>query len=353
MEFGLSQEQIMLQDMTNKYLAEQVSLERVRKVVSSEISDEEIWQELTELGIPGLMIPEANGGVGLGALDAAVIAECLAYHVTPSAFLSSAVMAPVALIAAGKDELLAAIAAGERRVGIAFGETIGARREAGITVIGSVLSGKCLFVLDSQADHYLIADKNKNLYLVAASAQGLQRNNLTTVDKTRTTCELILDQVEAELISNDPAVYTRSLDLGRVMQAADTLGAAQSMLDQSVVYAKQREQFNRVIASFQAVKHMCADMVANLEPCRSLVWYAAHAMDQVPEEARLMACHTKAHLSEVGKAVAKTATEVHGGMGFTDLVGLHYWFKRIGANRQLLGSPELLRNEAAKIQGFV
>jgi alkylation response protein AidB-like acyl-CoA dehydrogenase len=76
-------------------------------------------------------------------------------------------------------------------------------------------------------------------------------------------------------------------------------------------------------------------------------------MDQVPEEARLMACHTKAHLSELGKAVAKTATEVHGGMGFTDLVGLHYWFKRIGANRQLLGSPELLRNEAAKIQGFV
>ncbi|MEH6909655.1 MAG: acyl-CoA dehydrogenase family protein [Oceanicoccus sp.] len=352
MEFGLSQEQILLQDMTSKYLAEQVSLARVREVATNESSNAAIWRELAELGIPGLMIPEVNGGVGLGALDAAVIAECLGYHVTPSAFLSSAVMAPVALIAAGKDDLLAAIAAGERRVGIAFGEAIGARRGAGITVSGNSISGKCLFVLDAEADDYLIADTDKNLYLVAADATGLQRANLTTVDKTRTTCELILDQVAAELMSTDPEVYNRSLDLGRIMQAADTLGAAQSMLDQSVVYAKQREQFNRVIASFQAVKHMCADMVANLEPCRSLIWYAAHAIDEVPEEARLMACHAKAHLSEVGKEVAKTATEVHGGMGFTDLVGLHYWFKRIGANRQLLGSPELVREEAAKIQGL-
>ena len=76
-------------------------------------------------------------------------------------------------------------------------------------------------------------------------------------------------------------------------------------------------------------------------------------MDEVPEEASLLACHAKAHLSEVGQAVAKTATEVHGGMGFTDLLGLHYWFKRIGANRQLLGSPELVREQAARVQGLI
>ncbi len=98
---------------------------------------------------------------------------------------------------------------------------------------------------------------------------------------------------------------------------------------------------------------MCADMLANLEPCRALVWYAGHAMDDIPDEARMLACHAKAHLSEVGRGVAKTSTEVHGGMGFTDLVGLHYWFKRIGANRQLLGSPELVREEAALVQKLV
>ncbi|MCZ6504212.1 MAG: acyl-CoA/acyl-ACP dehydrogenase [Gammaproteobacteria bacterium] len=352
MEFGLSQEQILLQDSVGKFLNDQVPLDKVRQIASGESSDAEVWQGLADLGIPSLLIAEEQGGVGLGSLDAVVIAECLGYHVTPSPFISSAVMAPIALMAAGRQDALAAIASGRHRVGIAFGEAIGARNDAGVVVDGTVLSGKCLFVLDADADAYLIATPEKNLYLIAADAKGVERNNLTTVDKTRTTCELILNNATSELVSDDPEVYLRTLDAGRVMQAADTLGAAQCMLDQAVAYAKQREQFNRVIASFQAVKHMCAEMVANLEPCRSMVWYAGHALDEVPEEARLIACHSKAHLSEVGKFVAKTATEVHGGMGFTDLVGLHYWFKRIGANRQLLGAPELVREEAARIQGL-
>lgn len=357
MEFGLSQEQRLLQDMVNKFLSEQVSLDVVRKVATGDSDDKAIWQGLTDLGIPGLMIPEAYGGVGLNALDAVVIAESLGFHITPSPFMSSAVMAPIALLAANKEETLAAIASGQHRVGIAFGEALGARTSASVSVNktdGNItLTGKCLFALDSDADEYLIADTEKNIYLVASNATGLERNNLTTVDKTRSTCELILNDVGAELISTDPDVYTRTLDLGRVIQAADTLGASQCMLDQAVSYAMQREQFNRVIASFQAVKHMCAEMVSILEPCRAMVWYAGHAMDEIPDEARLLACQSKSHLSEVGQFVAKTSTEVHGGMGFTDLVGLHYWFKRIGANRQLLGSPELVRTEAARVQGLI
>ncbi|MEX2327280.1 MAG: acyl-CoA dehydrogenase family protein, partial [Pseudomonadales bacterium] len=175
---------------------------------------------------------------------------------------------------------------------------------------------------------------------------------LTTIDATRSVCQLIFDNVPAQLISDDPDVFTKALDVGRIMLAADTLGAAQCMLDKSVAYAKEREQFKRPIGSFQAVKHMCAEMAADLEPCRSMVWYAAHAADHIEQESRLIACHTKAHLAEVGKSIAKTATEVHGGMGFTDLLGLHYWFKRIGFNRQMLGAPELIREEAARIQGI-
>ena len=95
-----------------------------------------------------------------------------------------------------------------------------------------------------------------------------------------------------------------------------------------------------------------AEMAADLEPCYALVWHTAHCHDHAPDEARLMACHAKAHVSEISKGIAKKATEVHGGMGFTDLLGLHYWFKRIGLNRQLLGGPELVREEAAEIQGF-
>jgi alkylation response protein AidB-like acyl-CoA dehydrogenase len=124
------------------------------------------------------------------------------------------------------------------------------------------------------------------------------------------------------------------------------------MLEKAVDYAKKRRQFGRVIGSFQAVKHLCAEMAAELEPCRSLVWYAAYAFDAAPDEASLVAAHAKAHLSEVGRFVARTSTEVHGGMGITDLLGLHYWFKRIGLNRQLLGGPERVRRLAAQIQGL-
>ena len=92
-------------------------------------------------------------------------------------------------------------------------------------------------------------------------------------------------------MSSNSTVYDATLDIGRVMLAADTLGAAQNMIDQSVAYAMQREQFNRVIASFQAVKHMCAQMAADLEPCRSLIWFASHALAELPDESRVTACH--------------------------------------------------------------
>ena len=353
MEFGLSEQQVLLQDSVHRYLTEQVPLDRVRRIAAGEEDDAGIWAELTELGIPALLIPEHLGGVGLGLLDAVVVAEVLGRHVAPASFSTTAVMAALVLLEAGLEEELAAIATGELRMGIAFNEAIGARDDAGIVVENDAVSGKCLFALDGSADRYLVATSDKAIYLVHADAAGVTRNNLTTVDKTRSTCELLFDGAQAQPVSTDAAVFDRVLDAGRLMQAADTLGAAQAMLDKAVDYSLQREQFNRVIGSFQAVKHLCADMAANLEPCRSLVWYAGHAMDDVPEEASLLACHAKAHLSEVGQAVAKTATEVHGGMGFTDLLGLHYWFKRIGANRQLLGSPELVREQAARVQGLI
>lgn len=190
---------------------------------------------------------------------------------------------------------------------------------------------------------------------MAADAAGLKRQPLTTIDKTRRVGELIFNKVNAAPLpgSSDPEVCARVIDAGRVILAADTLGAAQNMLDQAVAYSKQRKQFNRVIGSFQAVKHMCAEMAASLEPCRAMMWYAAHAFDDIPGEARLTVCLTKAHIADVGTFVAKTSTEVHGGMGYTDEHGLHYWFKRIGANRQLLGGPELVREEAARLQNFI
>ena len=124
------------------------------------------------------------------------------------------------------------------------------------------------------------------------------------------------------------------------------------MIEQSVRYAGQRKQFDRLIGSFQAVKHMCAEMVAEFEPARSLRWYAAHSFDALPEETPLLACHVLAHISEIAREIASVSTQVHGGIGWTDEQNLLFWYKRIGVARHLLGGPELLRERAAALQSL-
>ena len=360
MEFGLSQEQIALQDSVNRFLDEKIPLERVRKYAENDEDDGlDIWSGLTDLGIPALLIPEEYGGVGLGSLEAAIVAESLGRRTTPGPFLSTAILATKALILAGsekqKELYLPKIADGSLIVAAAISETTGSRRNAAISCKNNELTGRSLFAMDIEnAQHILVVDRDNRLYFVERDANGVDVVLLPQVDRTRSLAEITYTKASGEPLagSENSNIVSQVVDLGRVIIAADSLGASQEMLDQAVAYAMQREQFNRVIASFQAVKHLCAEMAAEVEPSRSLVWYAAHALEDLPEEAHLMACHTKAHLAEVGQFVGKTSTMVHGGMGFTDLLGLHYWFKRLGYNRQILGSPESIREEAATAQGL-
>ena len=360
MYFGLSEEQKSLEENINRFLEDNASLDVIKAVANGESEKaQQVHQGIIDLGLSGIVVPEEYGGLELNMLFATVVASALGSGTAPVPYAGSYVMAPIAINLGGdeqqKSNWLPKIAGGECVIGVGLSEYVGAREDSGIEFSNGKLSGRCLFLIDGKdADAYLLADKSGQLYLVDSSSSGITVTELTTVDKTRTSIELVLDKVDAEMLPNssNKEVIEKVLDAGRLMLAADTVGAAQVMLDKSVAYSLERKQFGRLIGSFQAVKHMCAEMAAELEPCHSMIWHAAHCQDNVPEEARLMACQTKAHVSEVGKQVSKTATEVHGGMGFTDELGLHYWFKRIGLNRQLLGSPELIREEAGKLQGF-
>lgn len=361
MEFGLSEDQKLLQESIRGTLERVSPLERVRKMAEAKDAQaDDAWQALAELGVPGMMVPEAQGGMGMKLLDAALVSEMLGRFVAPVPFIATAVMAPIAITGAGspaqQEAWLPQLASGAIIAGVAVAEVAaGARDGAGVTVSGGKLSGKSLFALDAaKADVIVVADNAGGLHLVKGGAAGLTKVALTSIDLTRSLTELQFDNVEAEALQSGDvgATLRRMIDAGRVLLAADTLGAGWAMIEQAVAYAGERKQFNRVIGSFQAVKHMCAEMAAELEPCRSLIWYAAHAFDEIPEEATLMAAHAKSLTTEVGRFVARTATEVHGGMGFTDLLGLHYWFKRIGLDRQLLGSPERVRHEVAALQGW-
>jgi alkylation response protein AidB-like acyl-CoA dehydrogenase len=361
MEFGLSLEQRQFDDSLRSFLTDRLPMERLRALAEPGGGyDEGLWHGLTELGLHGLIVPERFGGAGLGVLDAAVAAEGIGYAAAPLPFTGTTVMAPLAFMnsatEAQQDAYLPMVAAGEVRIAVGFAGLAGQTGVASVTLDGSRLTGTVSGVMDAgAATHFLVYLRDGTGALVTADASGVTTSLQRSLDRTRPLTKLSFNGATAELLvaANDKlAAARRVLDAGRVVLAADTLGAAQTMLDRAVAFAKERVQFGRVIGSFQGVKYMLADCVTMLEPCRGLVWYAAHAQDGLPEEARLTACHAKAHVADVAREVARMTTETHGGMGFTDLLGLHYWFKRISFNRQVLGGPERCREEAAELQGW-
>jgi alkylation response protein AidB-like acyl-CoA dehydrogenase len=345
MEFGLSESQRLFDAALRGWLAEHVTMEARRAG-----SGTALWRGLCDLGLTGLLVPEEFGGAGLGLMDAALAAEALGHAAAPTPFLGSAVLAPMALrllgSAAQQAEWLPRLAAGEIRVGATLGALSGTTGPCTLRLEGGRLSGEATTALDAaEATHLLLALPGGGMVLAAADGPGVTCKPRLSLDRLRPLADLAFSGTPVEFLAGGDA--RRVLDAGRVVLAAETLGAAQSMLDQAVAYAGQRRQFGRVIASFQGVKHACAEMAAMLEPCRAFAWYAAYAQDAPEPDARLLAALLKAHLDEVGRDVARAATEVHGGMGFTELLGLPFWFKRIAANRQLLGGPERCREEAA------
>ena len=362
MEFGLSDEQRMLSESLTGFLKAHCPLEKIRKIAESGSGfDEGLWNGIVEQGFAGLIVPEEHGGMGLKILDAAVVAEVMGHAAAPVPFAASLVMAPLALIdsanPAQQGEWLPRIATGEARITMAFAGRTGQTGRSELRLDGDRLTGTVTGALDGGgATHVIAYLADGRAALCDAAETGVTRTVRKSLDPTRPVTDFAFDKARAVVLdaANDPqAAATTVLDVGRIMLAADTLGAGQSMLDKAVAYAKERVQFGRVIGSFQGVKHTLADLVTDFEPCRSLVWYAAHAQDAVPDDARLTALQAKAHLGDVGRTVARLTTEVHGGMGFTDLLGLHYWFKRIAFDRQMLGAPERCRDEVATLLGWV
>lgn len=362
MEFGLSQDQRLMQESLRSALTRACTMQQVRDAAQHGTAfDADVWAAVRELGLPALLVPEAHGGLELSLLVAALAAQELGRVAAPSPFLGSCVLAPLALRHAGTNEQqarwLPAIARGELVVGVAVAEALGSVRDgAGVQVSAEGrMHGSALFVIDgAQAGAYVVADRAGGLHWVDAQAIGVECQPLPGTDATRPLVELRFEGARSErLAGGGGAALERLRDAASVLLAADALGAGWTMLERAVAYAHERRQFGRQIASFQAVKHLCAEMAAELEITQALVWYAAYAIDHLPEEAALAAAHAKALLADVGRFVARTATEVHGGMGITDELGLHFWFKRIDLDRQLYGGPEKARRHAAVLQGLI
>ncbi len=362
MDFGLSEEQLLLKDTVRRYLESECPTTRVRKIMESATGhDVDLWRGLADLGIAGLSIPAEHGGAGLELLDAALAAEELGWAATPGPFLACA-LATAALIASdnadAQSRWLPGIAGGHEIVSLALGEAGGEWDAAGLATrarAGELTGEKPFVPYAAIADAILVAARDgtgPGLWLVEDGARGLEVTPLAGTDMTRRVAAVRLAGTPAVQIASGPVAIDRARDAGLVLIAADAYGGARRCLDMTVKYALTREQFGQPIGAFQGVKHQLADLTAELDPALSLWWYAAHAYDHIRDHAERHAAIAKAHLADLYDRATRVATELHGGIGFTWEYDLHLWFRRAVFDRSFLGDASYHRLRAAELAGW-
>ncbi len=376
-DFGLSEDQEALQRAARGFLAAECPPALVRETAGGDGVPRALYKKMADLGWMGLVVPEAMGGLGLSTVDLALVLEEIGRVVAPGPFLPTQLVIAALLRAGTKEQLntwLPRFLAADAFATIAFVEgdlaldPAGTQTTAKRTKDGWTLSGTKLFVQDAPgADVFLVPARTKagtkaagiSLFLVERGAKGVRVKPQEGFDLSRRTGELTLKNAavpKTALVGRDGdgwPVLARLFDLACIGIAADSLGGAWRTIEMAVEYAKMREQFGRKIGSFQALKHIAAEMVADVEPSRSLVWYAAYAYDTRPlAEASRAAAMAKAALGDVYSRTARRAVEIHGGIGFTWEFDLHLWFKRAHLNEAAYGDPAHHRERLATLDGY-
>ncbi|MFI1938565.1 acyl-CoA dehydrogenase family protein [Streptomyces purpureus] len=383
MDAAFTAEQDEIRRTLRELLAKRSSHGDVRAAVATADGyDPALWAQLSErLGLPGLALPEAYGGVGCTPADLALAAEETGRALTPSPLLATSVLAAPLIAALGTEAqraaLLPPIAAGTLTATLAVpgghlatalgltgdpteGQWAGGGRAGGVQARpvrdGWQLYGEAAQVLDGHsADLLLVAAHTGGfarsrtlLFLVRADTPGLGRQRQTALDVTRPQATVELRDCPGELLGTDPADVPGALAAtGRTVAtvlAAESVGAAAAALERTVEYVRTREQFGRPIGSFQAVKHRLADLYVQLQAARSAAYYAAWD----PQAGGL----ALAQALEALRTVTGEAIQLHGGIGFTWEHEAHLYFKRAAADELLFGPVHRLRARAAEEAGL-
>ena len=295
------------------------------------------WKKLARLGVPGIAVPEALGGSGGRLLDLACALETCAAHLVPGPLLSTAVAAT--LLAEHPDDpvaarLLPSVCEGSATV--ALGTVAGDLRAAGGAVTGSVP-----LVADAgAASHLLVGSRDGAWFLVEASARGVSVEPGRPVDLSRSVGGVRLDGAPAEHV---PLHSARVRAVALVLASAECAGLARWSLECAVAHAKVREQFGRPIGAFQAVKHLCAQMLEVAESATAVAWDGALAYDDGADQLALAAEVAGSVALDAAVGNAQDCIQVLGGTGFTWEHDAHLYLRRAMATRLLLGGSDRCR----------
>jgi alkylation response protein AidB-like acyl-CoA dehydrogenase len=355
--FSVSDEQRALRSAVADLMARRSAEAQVRALTATDTGfDPAVWRELAAMGLTGLLIGEEYGGAGAGPVEMGIAMEEMGAALLVSPFLSTAVLVPSLLVEAGDAAECAAvlprIAAGDLIASVAFAEDGSARLPSTIaTSAGAIgdawhVTGYKHFVLDGQSANlfYVLAgtDAGPAVFAVDAGAPGMDVTPLTTLDPTRKQCRLQFVDTPARLVGRLGAgveVFSAALDRSAVALLSEQAGGARRAVEMATDYAKTRYQFGRAIGSFQAVKHMCADMLLEAESAVSAARFVAGSFaGQAPSRIADLAL-AQAYCSDAFVFVAATNIQVHGGIGFTWEHPAHLYLRRARSDAQLLGSP--------------
>jgi alkylation response protein AidB-like acyl-CoA dehydrogenase len=375
MNFGFNEEQELLRNTARKFFENECPSDTVRKLMETpEGMSAELWKKLAEQGWLGLIFPEPYDGMALGLVDLVVLMEEMGRAVAPGPYFSTVLLGGLAILEAGSDaqkkEWLPKIAAGDKRVALAWMEPSAQLGPAGVTLTAAekggtyTLSGTKLFVHDAHtADALVVAARTRpgagpdgvSLFLLPKGTKGLAVTLLPTMDQTRKLCEVACSDVTVgtdALLGAAGAGWTplsRVLDRATVALCAEMCGGAQKVLDMTVEYAKIRQAFGRPIGSYQGVKHRAADMLVDVENSKSITYYAAWALDENSPEAPLAVSMAKAYVSDAFRRVAAAGIQLHGGIGFTWEHDLHLYFKRAKGSEFTFGDATHHRERVAQL----
>jgi alkylation response protein AidB-like acyl-CoA dehydrogenase len=358
MHFGLTEEQLLLQETVRGFVAGECPPARLRELFDAGTGhDPGLWKGLSEIGLAGLLVPEAEGGAGLELLELALVMEELGAGALPGPLLGHALATLAIRLAGSADQQrrwLPDLASGERIATVALAER-GDRWEPETWTLacedGALRGAKRHVPHAALADLIVVGAAGGRFAVVERGAAHLRVEDERGVDRTRPVAQLVCEGSPAELLVGEGAgeAAGRVRDASLVALSADAFGAAWRLVRMTTEYAKSRRQFGAPIAQFQAVKHQLADMATQVEPTRGLFWYAAHAWDHLPAEATHSAAIAKSHITARACEVARAAVELHGGLGFTWECDVQIWFKRVMFDRTWAGTPEHHRGRIASL----
>jgi len=357
MNFEFSDEQKQLRDQARRFLAEKCPSKAVRAVLDGHaLYDEALWKGLAGMGFLGVAIPEEFGGTGAGHLELCVIAEEMGRALAPVPFSSTVYLAAEALLLAGSDAQkrawLPKIASGAAIGTLALFEGPGNPSPQGIRLVaeGGVLNGVKVPVADGAiADFAVVAarsgssgrESDISLYLVALKAGGVTAKALTSIDPSHNQAELTFKDCKAERLGaagEGFGLLMQVLDRAAVLMAFEQIGGADRALEMGRDYALERIAFGRPIGSFQAIKHMLADMYVAATLARSNCYYGAWALSTNAGELPEAAATARISATQAFQHCAKQNIQVHGGMGFTWEFDCHLYYRRSNALALALGS---------------